>query len=95
MFLKVKAALMAVILISMMACGETTDSADNKTCQKSGETTEVIQPYEEIADEDWDRIFQGNVAATHKGCQIFAAQMATQDQGGSILNAGFKALYAI
>ena len=45
-------------------------------------------PYEEIADDDWDRIFQGNVAATHKGCQIFAAHMATQDQGGSILNVG-------
>ncbi len=45
-------------------------------------------PYEEIADEDWDRIFQGNVAATQKGCQVFASHMATQEQGGSILNIG-------
>ena len=45
-------------------------------------------PYEEITDEDWESIFQGNVAATQKGCQIFAAHMATQTKGGSILNVG-------
>ncbi len=45
-------------------------------------------PYEEITDEEWERIFQGNVGATQKGCQIFGAHMATQEQGGSILNVG-------
>ena len=44
--------------------------------------------YEEITDDDWDRVFEGNVAATQKGCQVFAAQMASQSQGGSILNVG-------
>lgn len=45
-------------------------------------------PYEEIADDDWDRIFLGNVAATQKGCQVFAPYMASRETGGSILNIG-------
>ena len=45
-------------------------------------------PYEEIADEDWDRVIDSNLKAVHWGCQIFAPVMAGQDEGGSILNIG-------
>ncbi|MBL8177059.1 MAG: SDR family oxidoreductase [Bryobacterales bacterium] len=45
-------------------------------------------PYEKIADEDWDRVLDTNLKATHWGCQLFAPQMATQPEGGSILNIG-------
>lgn len=45
-------------------------------------------PYEKIADEDWDRVIDTNLKATHWGCQLFAPQMASQPDGGSILNIG-------
>ncbi|MBL8217564.1 MAG: SDR family oxidoreductase [Bryobacterales bacterium] len=45
-------------------------------------------PYEQISDEDWDRVLTTNLKATHWGCQIFAPQMAIQAAGGSILNIG-------
>lgn len=45
-------------------------------------------PYEEITDEDWQKVFDGNLRATHIGCQVFAAAMASQSQGGAILNIG-------
>jgi NAD(P)-dependent dehydrogenase (short-subunit alcohol dehydrogenase family) len=45
-------------------------------------------PYEQIADEDFHRVIDTNLLATHLGCQIFAPQMATQEQGGAILNIG-------
>lgn len=45
-------------------------------------------PYEKIADEDWDRVIDTNLKATHWGCQLFAPQMASQPEGGSILNIG-------
>jgi NAD(P)-dependent dehydrogenase (short-subunit alcohol dehydrogenase family) len=45
-------------------------------------------PYEQIADQDWDRVLDTNLKATHWGCQIFAPQMASQADGGSILNIG-------
>ncbi len=45
-------------------------------------------PYEEIPDDQWQRIINGNLTATHLGCQTFAAQMAGQEQGGAILNIG-------
>ncbi len=45
-------------------------------------------PYEQIADEDWDRVIDTNLKATHWGCQIFAPHMAGQAEGGSILNIG-------
>ena len=45
-------------------------------------------PYEEIKEEDWDRVIDGNLKATHFGCQVFAPQMASQENGGSILNIG-------
>ena len=45
-------------------------------------------PYEEIDDEDWQRVLDTNLKATHLGCQLFAPVMAGQSQGGSILNIG-------
>jgi NAD(P)-dependent dehydrogenase (short-subunit alcohol dehydrogenase family) len=45
-------------------------------------------PYEEITDEDWRRILDCNLFATHLACQIFAPTMAAQESGGSIINIG-------
>jgi NAD(P)-dependent dehydrogenase (short-subunit alcohol dehydrogenase family) len=45
-------------------------------------------PYEEIEEADWHKVIDGNLTATHLACQVFAAQMAAQEQGGSILNIG-------
>lgn len=45
-------------------------------------------PYEEIADDDWQRVLDTNLKATHLGCQTFAPVMAAQENGGSILNIG-------
>ncbi len=45
-------------------------------------------PYAEITDEDWQRVIDGNLTATHRACQQFAPQMARQPQGGAILNIG-------
>ena len=45
-------------------------------------------PYEAISDDDWHRILNGNLFATHLACQIFAPTMAVQETGGSIINIG-------
>ncbi len=45
-------------------------------------------PFEEIGDDDWSRVINTNLTATHLGCQVFAPLMAAQDDGGSILNIG-------
>ncbi len=45
-------------------------------------------PFEQISDEDWDRVLDTNLKATHLGCQAFAPLMASQADGGSILNIG-------
>ena len=45
-------------------------------------------PYEQITDDDWHKVINTNLMATHLGCQIFAPFMATQALGGSILNIG-------
>jgi len=45
-------------------------------------------PYAEISDEDWNHVMDTNLTATHLGCQVFAPMMATQEDGGSILNIG-------
>ncbi len=45
-------------------------------------------PYAEIPEEDWHRVVDANLTATHLACQIFAPQMAKQSQGGAILNIG-------
>lgn len=44
--------------------------------------------YEEVTDEDWDRVIDSNLKAVHWGCQIFAPVMSGQEHGGSILNIG-------
>lgn len=45
-------------------------------------------PYEEIEPDDWQRVLDTNLTATHYACQAFAPQMARQSDGGSILNIG-------
>ena len=44
-------------------------------------------PYDEIPDDDWDRVLNTNLKSTHLGCQIFGRHMATCG-GGAILNIG-------
>jgi len=45
-------------------------------------------PYEAISEEDWHKVIDGNLTATHLAMQVFAPAMAKQDEGGSILNIG-------
>lgn len=45
-------------------------------------------PYEQITDEDWHKVIDTNLTATHIACQLFAPQMAQQERGGAILNIG-------
>ena len=45
-------------------------------------------PFAEISDDDWNRVMDTNLTATHLGCQAFAPMMAEQEGGGSILNIG-------
>ena len=45
-------------------------------------------PYEQISDEDWDRVLGTNLKSTHWGCQLYAPVMAEQAEGGAILNIG-------
>lgn len=45
-------------------------------------------PYEEITDEDWAKVIDTNLTATHLGCQVFAPHLATNENGGAILNIG-------
>jgi len=44
-------------------------------------------PYDEIPDDDWDRVLNTNLKSTHLGCQIFGSHMAAHG-GGAILNIG-------
>jgi NAD(P)-dependent dehydrogenase (short-subunit alcohol dehydrogenase family) len=50
--------------------------------------TNSATPYEQITDDDWRRVIDSQLTATHLGCQIFAPFMAAQAYGGSILNIG-------
>lgn len=45
-------------------------------------------PFEKIDEADWQRVLDTNLKATFEACQIFAPQMASQKDGGSILNIG-------
>ncbi len=45
-------------------------------------------PYAEISDEQWRSVIEGNLLATHLGCQLFGTAMSAQAAGGSILNIG-------
>ncbi|MDZ4817647.1 MAG: SDR family oxidoreductase [Planctomycetota bacterium] len=44
--------------------------------------------YLEITDDDWSRVLQINLTATHWGCQIFGQHMSESGRGGAILNIG-------
>jgi NAD(P)-dependent dehydrogenase (short-subunit alcohol dehydrogenase family) len=50
--------------------------------------TNSAVPYTQITDEDWHKVIDSQLTATHLGCQIFAPYMAAQAGGGSILNIG-------
>ena len=45
-------------------------------------------PFEKIDEADWRRVLDTNLKATFEACQLFAPQMASQNEGGSILNIG-------
>jgi NAD(P)-dependent dehydrogenase (short-subunit alcohol dehydrogenase family) len=49
-------------------------------------------PYLEITDEEFHRIVNGNLLATHLGCQVFGKHMIDSD-GGTILNIGSVTSY--
>lgn len=50
--------------------------------------TNSAVPYAQITDEDWHKVIDSQLTATHLGCQVFAPYMAAQAEGGSILNIG-------
>jgi NAD(P)-dependent dehydrogenase (short-subunit alcohol dehydrogenase family) len=50
--------------------------------------TNSAVPYEKITDDDWHKVIDSQLTATHLGCQVFAPYMAAQAAGGSILNIG-------
>jgi NAD(P)-dependent dehydrogenase (short-subunit alcohol dehydrogenase family) len=50
--------------------------------------TNSATPYAQITDEDWHKVIDSQLTATHLGCQVFAPYMAAQASGGSILNIG-------
>lgn len=50
--------------------------------------TNSAVPYAEITDEQWNSVITSQLYTTHLGCQVFAPHMATQADGGSILNIG-------
>jgi NAD(P)-dependent dehydrogenase (short-subunit alcohol dehydrogenase family) len=45
-------------------------------------------PYEEVTGEDWNRVVDSILTATHLACQVFAPQFAANEHGGAILNIG-------
>jgi NAD(P)-dependent dehydrogenase (short-subunit alcohol dehydrogenase family) len=67
-----------------------------KTLEKFGRVDMLINcagvnssaPYEEITDEDWQRVINTNLTGTHLACQVFAPHFAVQEEGGSVLNIG-------
>ena len=44
--------------------------------------------YQEVTDDEWDRVLRINLTGTHLACQIFSRQMIAAGDGGSILNIG-------
>ncbi len=50
--------------------------------------TNSAVPYAQITDEDWSKVIDSQLTATHLGCQVFAPYMAARSAGGSILNIG-------
>jgi NAD(P)-dependent dehydrogenase (short-subunit alcohol dehydrogenase family) len=72
----------------------------NKTVDQFGHVDSLVNcagvnsptPYFEISDEEFERIVQTNLFATHLGCQIFGKHMV-EHRGGSILNIGSVTSY--
>ncbi len=50
--------------------------------------TNSATPYDQITEEDWHKVIDSQLTATHLGCQVFAPYRAAQAGGGSILNIG-------
>ena len=50
--------------------------------------TNSAVPYAQITEDDWHKVIDSQLTATHLGCQVFAPYMAAQASGGSILNIG-------
>jgi NAD(P)-dependent dehydrogenase (short-subunit alcohol dehydrogenase family) len=50
--------------------------------------TNSAVPYAQITDDEWHKVIDSQLTATHLGCQVFAPYMAAQTAGGSILNIG-------
>lgn len=44
--------------------------------------------YQDLKDEDWERVIRTNLTGTHYGCQIFGRHMIESKKGGSIINIG-------
>ncbi len=49
--------------------------------------TNSATPYAQVTDEDWHKVIDSQLTATHLGCQVFAPHMAAHG-GGAILNIG-------
>lgn len=49
--------------------------------------TNSAAPYAQVTDEDWHKVIDSQLTATHLGCQVFAPHMAAHG-GGAILNIG-------
>lgn len=45
-------------------------------------------PFLEIPEEEWDRIFDINLKAVFKACQVFGKYFVDRGEGGSIINVG-------
>jgi len=68
----------------------------NATLQQFGQVDMLVNcagtnsavPYVQITDDDWHKVIDSQLTATHLGCQVFAPYMAAQAAGGSILNIG-------
>ena len=44
--------------------------------------------YQEVDEEDWSRVIDGNLKSVHLACQIFGRYMMESGRGGAILNIG-------
>ncbi|MEX0612669.1 MAG: SDR family oxidoreductase [Pirellulales bacterium] len=72
----------------------------DKTVEQHGRVDALVNcagvnsptPYLEISDEEFHRIIDGNLLATHLGCQVFGKQMI-EAGGGAILNIGSVTSY--
>ncbi len=78
------------------ADSESLKSLMDQTVEKHGKVDMLVNcagvnaatPFEEISEEDWHKVVDGNLTATHLACQIFAPAMSAQADGGTILNIG-------